>query len=61
VILKPGFLRFVLQIKKNKILVMSNLRKAGILTLALTSLVMAAEEELTRMSGDRCISGVYPT
>ena len=43
-ILKPGLLRFVLQIKKNQILVMSNLRKVGISTLALTSLAMAADD-----------------
>ena len=41
-------------------LMLSRLRVAGLLTLALAGSAMAAEEELTGTSGDRCISGVYP-
>jgi hypothetical protein len=39
-------------------LMLSRLRMAGFLTLALASSAMAAEEELSGTSGDRCISGV---
>ena len=58
--MKPMKMKSIKIKMKSIPLMFSRLRMAGFLTLALAGSAMAAEEELTRTSGDRCISGVYP-